>query len=260
MAHVDKVVPCESPYWEIGAVDFLRKASNLHHGAMTRSKGETMVFPIESEHRVKGRALTVCQDHVRKVVDISRKTAQLLDCFVKEDKTGAKQLYTEVIGLADEIDSAKRIVAQELAEVGAILMNRDDFLRFTDLTSEIGDFSKGVAFRLIEMMERRWGVPHQLRKDLASLAGAVFDSVLKLRETVFTLNFDTSKVLEKARDVEVAERVVDDLYREMVVKILSSKMEVPSLLLLRDVIQLLEDTADKVEDAADAARILAFAM
>jgi len=37
-------------------------------------------------------------------------------------------------------------------------------------------------------------------------------------------------------------------------------MDMRTLLLMRDVIQLLEDIADKIEDASDAARILAFAV
>lgn len=219
-----------------------------------------MVFPTETEHRVKRRALNVCQDHLRKVVNISRKIAQLVDTFVKEDKVSAKQLYAEILSQGDEIDSAKRVVAQELAEIGAILFNREDFLRFTDLTSEIADFSKGIAFRLVEMLERKWDVPSDIREGLVDLANAVFESVSRLRETVFTLNYGASKVLEKARDVEVAERLVDDLYRNLEIKILNSKMEIPALLLLRDVIQLFEDIADKVEDASDASRILAFAI
>ena len=60
--------------------------------------------------------------------------------------------------------------------------------------------------------------------------------------------------------VEIAERVVDELYRELEIKILSSKFDFPALILLRDVLQLLEDSADKAEDAADAARILSFMM
>lgn len=219
-----------------------------------------MVFPAETERRVKRRALSVCRDHLRKVVDISRKMAQLVDSFVKDDGASAKQLYAEVLSLGDEIDSAKRVVAQELAEIGAILINREDFLRFTDLTSEIADFSKGIAFRLTEMMERKWIVPSDVNKGLVNLSSAVFEAVERLRETLFTLNYSTRKVLEKARDVEVAERVVDDLYRELEIKILNSKMEIPPLLLLRDVIQLFEEIADKVEDASDATRILAFAM
>ncbi len=75
-----------------------------------------------------------------------------------------------------------------------------------------------------------------------------------------TLNYGASKVSEKSRDVEVAERVVDDLYRDLEVKVLNSNIEIPVLLLLRDVLQLMEDAADKAEDASDAARILAFAM
>ncbi len=219
-----------------------------------------MVFPAETEYRVKMRALSVCQDHFRKVVDISRKTAQLVDSFAKEDIESAKQLYDEILSLGDDIDSAKRVVAQELTEIGAILINRDDFLRFTDITSEIADFCKGIAFRLIEMMERKWEIPPEIRGNLVSLAGAVFESILKLRETVFTLNYSVSKVLEKAKDVETAERSVDDLYRELEIKILCSDIGLPTLLLLRDVIQLFEDIADKAEDASEASRILAFAM
>ena len=103
--------------------------------------------------------MNVLQDHLRKVVDISRKTSQLVDSFVKDDESSASQLYTEILGLGDEIDSAKRVVAQELAEIGAVLISRDDFLHFTDLTSEVADFCKGIAFRLTEMMHRKWMVP-----------------------------------------------------------------------------------------------------
>lgn len=216
-----------------------------------------MVFSTETEQRVKVRALSVSQDHLRKVVEIARKVAQLVDSFVNDDEESVRDLYLEIEALGDEIDEAKRTVARELVEIGAILMNREDFLRFTDLTSEISDFCKGVAFRLLEMMERNWTIPPEIKKGLSRLTDAVFDAILKLRETLLTLNYGSSKVLEKAKDVEIAERSVDDLYRDLEIRVVSSDMETPALLLMRDVIQLLEDTADKVEDASDAARILA---
>ncbi|MFQ5836916.1 MAG: hypothetical protein ACE5HG_03590, partial [Candidatus Bathyarchaeia archaeon] len=67
-----------------------------------------MVFPVETEQRVKRRALTVCQDHLRKVVDISRKVPQMMNCFVKEDKKSAQQLFTEIKELGDSVDAARR--------------------------------------------------------------------------------------------------------------------------------------------------------
>ncbi len=74
------------------------------------------------------------------------------------------------------------------------------------------------------------------------------------------LNYGSQKTLERAKDVEIAERIVDDLYRQLTIKVLASKLDTPVLLLLRDVLQLLENSADKAEDAADAARMISFIM
>jgi predicted phosphate transport protein (TIGR00153 family) len=218
------------------------------------------VLPAETEERVKRRALNVCQDHLRKVVDLTRKVPQLVDCFMNNDRERARQLFNEIQSSEDEVDKARRLVSQELAEIGAILLSREDFLRFTNLTSEIADFSEGIAFRLIEIMEHNWNVPSDIKKNLLKLSEGVFESVLKLRETVMVLNYGSAKTMEKAKDVEIAERAVDGIYRDLEIKLLSSKMDFPPLILLRDVLQLLEDSADKAEDAADAVRILSFMM
>jgi predicted phosphate transport protein (TIGR00153 family) len=222
--------------------------------------GEILVLPAETEERVKRRALSVCQDHLRKALDLSRKVPQMIDFFIHNDKDKGRTLFNDIRTAEDEVDTARRMVSQELAEIGAILLSREDFLRFTNLTSEIADFSEGIAFRLLQIMEHNWTVPADIKRDLLRLSEAVLDTVLKLRETMMVLNYGSAKTMEKAREVEVAEHVVDGIYRELELKILSSKLELPPLVLLRDVTKLLEDSADKAEDAADAVRILSFMM
>ena len=219
-----------------------------------------MVLPAETEQRVKRRALNVCQDNLRKVLELSRKSPRLVEQFVKGDKGQARQLFAEIRKDEEEVINARRIVSTELAEIGAILVSREDFLRFTNLTSEIADFSEGIAFRLIEIMEHNWRVSGDIKTDLLKLSEAVLGTVLRLSETMMVLSYGPAKTLEKAKDVEIAERTVDDLYRELEIKILSSKLDLPVLLLLKDVLQLLEDSADKAEDAADVARVLSFIM
>ncbi len=217
-----------------------------------------MVFPVETEERVKRRALDVSREHLRQVVDISRKISQLVTVFVEGDKKLVRELFADITKAQNDVDAARRTVSLELAEIGAILMSREDFLRFTNLTSEIADFCEGIAFRLLQIMERGWKVPKGIKEDLITLSDAVFDTISRLRETVMTLNYGASKALEKAREVEAAERIVDGLYRQLEVDIIDSKMELPPMFLLWDVVQLMEDAADKAEDASDAARILAF--
>lgn len=219
-----------------------------------------MVLPVETEERVKRRALSVCQDHLREVLEITRKVPQMVDCFANDDKTVARQVFFEIRKAEEEVDKARRMVSQELAQIGAILINREDFLRFTNLASEIADFCEGIAFWLLSIMERGWKVPSDIKKDFVKLAEAALDTVIKLRETAITLSYGSTKTLEKAKEVETAERVVDEMYRELEVKIINSKLEIPVMLLLRDVTQLLENVADKAEDASDAARILSFAL
>ena len=219
-----------------------------------------LVLPAETEQRVKRRALSVCRDSLRKVLDVNRKIPQMAEFFLKNDKEAARQLFIEIKKDEEEVVKARRLVSKELSEIGAILLSREDFLRFTNLSSEIGDFSEGIAYYLLQIMEHKWKLPEDIKKDLLKLADAVLESVLKLREVMMVLTYGTAKTLEKATDVEIAERIVDDLFRALTIKTLNSKLDMPVLLLLRDILQLLENSADKAEDAADAARMLSFTM
>ena len=219
-----------------------------------------MVLPAETEERVKRRALSACQDNLRKVVDVSRKIPQIAEHFASGDKENARKLLSEIKAGQEEVIKARRMVSQELAEIGAVLIAREDFLRFTNLSSEIADFSEGIAYYLVEIMEHNWVISPDIKKDLLKLSLAVLDSVLKLRETMMVLTYGSQKTLERAKVVELAERIVDELYRALTIKVLSSKLEVPVTLLLKDVLKLLENSADKAEDAADAARVISFIM
>ena len=218
------------------------------------------MLPAETEQRVKRRALSACRDNLRKVLDVNRKIPQMFEYFLNGDRAAARTLFSEIKKGEEEVVKARRLVSQELAAIGAILLSREDFLRFTNLSSEIGDFSEGIAYYLLEIMEHKWKVPEDIKQDLVKLSGAVLDAVLKLREVMMVLTYGSAKTLEKATDVEIAERTVDDLFRAITIKTLSSKLDPPVLLLLRDILQMLENSADKAEDAADAARMLSFTM
>jgi len=215
---------------------------------------------VEAEPRAKRRALNLCQDHLRRVMEVARKTTQIIDAFVTGNTEPIAELYEDLQKISDEVDDSKRMVAQELIEIGAILLNREDFLRFTYLVSEIAELFKGVSFRILAMIERKWDIPEDIKKSIAELSDAVFDAMIKLREVVIALNYGSPQISERAKNVEVAERVVDNLYRKLEILILDRNMDVSRTLLSRDVIQLLEETADKIEDASDAARILALAL
>ncbi|MEM2320359.1 MAG: DUF47 family protein [Candidatus Bathyarchaeia archaeon] len=219
-----------------------------------------MVFPIETEQRIKRRALSLCQEHLRKVIEVARKTAQMIDAFVAGDTDSIIRLYDEVQKISEEVAASKRAVAQELTEVGSILINREDFLRFTFVTSDISELCKGVSFRVLAMIEHKWDIPEDIKRGVAELSSAMLNAMMRLRDMTFALNYGSPQVSEKAREVERVEKEVDSLYRKLEIMILERNMEVPQTLLARDIIRFLEDVTDKIEDASDNARILALAL
>ena len=99
-------------------------------------------------------------------MDVSRKIPQLVECFASGDKEGVRKLFTEIRAGEEEVVKARRMVSQELSEIGAILIAREDFLRFTNLSSEIADFSEGIAYYLVEIMEHNWNISSDIKKDL----------------------------------------------------------------------------------------------
>jgi len=200
-----------------------------------------LVFPAETEERVKRRALSVSQEHLRKVIEMTRKTTQLVEAFTNEDVKAVEAVDAELTKLNEEVVAARRMVSQELGDIGAILMSREDFLRFTYISNEIADFCEGLGFRLIEILNMKWSVPPDIKTGLTKLAAAVFETVSRLRDTSIALNYHSSNALEKAKEVEAAERMVDDVYRSLELKIIRSKMPIQAVLLLREVIKLLED-------------------
>lgn len=219
-----------------------------------------MVFPIEAEPHVRRRALNLCQEHLRKIVEVVRKTVQIIDAFMANDVNSVFHLYDEIQRLSDEAANSKRAVSQEIIETGAILLNREDFLRFTFITSEIPELCKGISFRVLAIVERKWEIPSEIKKGIADLSSAMFNTMMRFRDAVFALSYGSPQIYEKAKEVELAEREADNLYRKLEISILEHKMDLPRILIVRDLIRLLEDTTDKIEDASDATRILALAL
>jgi uncharacterized protein Yka (UPF0111/DUF47 family) len=151
----------------------------------------------------------------------------------------------------------KRNLSNELIAAGAILLSREDFLRLAVPITEISDLAEGVAYRLMDLIERKGQIANNLLMKIAELSEGVLDCVLKLREVVFALNFNTERVESLAVEVEAQERKVDECYRAVVLSIAYSNSLFSTILVLKDIADMLEEISDKAEDATDSARILA---
>ncbi|MEM3737626.1 MAG: DUF47 family protein [Candidatus Bathyarchaeia archaeon] len=219
-----------------------------------------MTLPLESAEQTRRRLLEVCQEHMRKVLETFREVCLMISAYGDRNDPLVVQHYKNVSKCEEEASEIKKTLMREVAEVGMVLLSREDFIRLSSETNTIADYCGGISFRLMELSNRKWYVSNDVAKDIGSLAEASLNCVGRLRETILSLIYGGEKTLEVAKNVESAERIVDDIYRKVDLKIITSKMELPLILMLRDVANFLEEIADMSETANDTAKILAITL
>ncbi len=215
-----------------------------------------MVFPAETSKQLRRRAIDICQDHARKVLDGARELPLLLDAYGRQDREAITQHASRIQKIEQEANELKKALMTELTQAGAILLSREDFLRLVATSNEIVDSCESIAFRISQLSSLDWKSNEDIVGDLIKLSEASLNVITRLRETIFSLSFSAQRTSELARNVDSAEDIVDVLYRKVDLKIIGSNLRVPVIFILRDIAFSLETMADRAEDVADAARIL----
>ena len=216
-----------------------------------------MTFPIETEANIRRTMLDLCQTHARNVVEITRQLVVLLDNMADKKPKLAKENFVNILKVLEENDKNKAIFLNEVASVGSLLISREDFLRLLFRLGEVAEYCEAMAYRLMGVIDLKWKVDAKRLETISHLMGSVLKEISKVRDTLHSLSFDADKAIETARSVEELERRIDEESRKLDMELLSSKMPLQTLLLLRDLVDRAERIADIGVDVVDHIRVLA---
>ena len=216
-----------------------------------------MVFPVESEDRTLRNLLMLCQDNARLVVEAYRKSLIVFDRITKGKPIATGNPLADIQKIIDDSNRVKGSTVKELGEIGGILVSRDDFLRLSSSFSGMLDSIEVITMRLIEVEARGWKLSKTQAEDMGAMSDLGFDALVKLRDSIMSLGFNSEKATNFAKDIDEIEKKLDLLYIKLDLDIITSKSELPAILVNRDVARELERLGDKVHDASDLVRILA---
>ncbi|MGP3667779.1 MAG: DUF47 domain-containing protein [Candidatus Bathyarchaeota archaeon] len=216
-----------------------------------------MVFPSESAEQLRRRLLETCQDHFRKVLDILREVRLMISAYQTNNENEVYNHHNNILKLNEESSKKKKDIIVEVAEVGAVLLSKDDFVRLLSHVETISDYCTGISHRMVELVKRRWKVKNEIMKSVEDLCEATLNCVTKLREAIIALIYGGPKVFEVVEQVDAAEKNVDNIYRKVDIMILASRMKLPVMFIIREIAEFLEGIADVCEDTGDIVRILA---
>jgi uncharacterized protein len=217
------------------------------------------MFSGEAEIQARRKTLAVLQDEVRRVLDASRELVQVYGALQKSDTASLQASVDRVRKAEEDTEQLRRMLTRELAEIGTMMINREDFLRTAYNVEEMSGHIAGVAFKLSQMKYstvKKSGIGDELR-DLIDMS---VESVQRLNEVVRALAINPIHAIDLSNSVQKLERQVDDKYRTLSSKIMSEIDSFKELLLLRDIIQGIEDLVDNCLSATDSITILALGL
>ena len=201
--------------------------------------------------------LNICQDHARAVVDVVRELTLMIDSIAEDKQRKSKEHYEKMLKLLETASKLKTNLLEEVASVGSLLISREGFLRLIFELERIVDYAEAVGYRLESMMEGKWKVDSKFMKNIAEFMTMILDETTKVRETMISLGFNPDRAIEASKAVEDTEKKIDAKHRSIDMDILSSKMQIQVILLLRDILERLEDIADAGVKVVDMIRVLA---
>ena len=175
------------------------------------------MFSGEAEIQARRKTLAVLQDEVRRVLDASRELVQLYMALSKNDSAGIQGALEKIKKAEEDAEQLRRMLTRELAEIGTMMINREDFLRTAYNVEEMSGFISGAAFKLSQVKfsaVKKAGVVDQLR-DLIDMC---VESVQRLNEVVRALAINPIHAIDLSNSVQKLERQVDDKYRTLTVK------------------------------------------
>ncbi len=211
------------------------------------------------EVQAKRKALAVLQDEFSRILNSARELSSLTTSLVRGDVKDIHASLERMRTAEEEVENLRRKITREVAEIGSLMVYREDVLRAAYLMDDIAGYISGVSFRLANMKltSLKKG---KFDEDLEQLIGMVVDAIFKLNEMARALSINPGSTIELAQDVEKLERKVDARYRAVIIKALSEISVTKDLLLLKDAIEGIEGMADKCQETSDSLTILALSM
>lgn len=217
------------------------------------------MYSGELEVQAKRKAIAVLQDEINRILNSARELATIPDLIVKKDKSGIKNALEQIANIEEEVENLRRKITREVADVGGLILNRENLLNTAYTMDEIAGYITGISFKLSNVKPATLKI-EKIDKDLSELIDLVVDEVYKLNEVIRSLNTNSGNAIELAQETQKIERQIDQKYRQATLKLLNEVTNTKELLLMKDIIEGIEEMADKCQRVSDSFILLALSL
>lgn len=200
-------------------------------------------------------ALKLYLTHAEKVSAIVEHAVEALKAYSSRNAEKLDEEWRAVFNLEREADDIKRKILEELSRGLIHPIDREEVVRLVITSDDIASKAKAWTRRLKYAFGE--GVSFELVERILEMASEVLRATrLIVEASRGLLEDDRTRVLKIADDIERLEEKVDEIRAEILGKVLSycRDASVPACILVKEIVDIIEDAADDCEDVADVLR------
>jgi uncharacterized protein len=213
----------------------------------------------EGETQARRRTVVVLQDEMRRVLDAARVLMDEYNALTKGDKLQVGSSLERVKQAEEDVTTLRTALIRELSQVGTLLVNREDVLRASFAVEGILGHINGVAFKMSQL-PRSSAKNKKFKDAITLLLGLLIDGISKLNESLRALSLNPEQAISMASQVQKIEGAIDNNYRESIAMTMRTATNVKELIIVKEVLESIENCADAMLDAADSSTILALGL
>ena len=106
------------------------------------------MYSGELEVQAKRKAIAVLQDEINRILNAARSLSTLPSLIISKDKPGISNALDQIANLEEEVETLRRKITRDVADVGGLIMNRENLLNSAYTMDEIAGYITGIAFKL----------------------------------------------------------------------------------------------------------------
>ena len=168
----------------------------------------------------------------------------------------AKKSIDRLFVVETEIDELRRAVFEELTRGSLPPKDREDIMHLVKRLDTMADHVKDSGRGLLLLSKTN--MPKDVWDELVEITKDLVEESATLKRSIEKLGVDAIEVRALSQKVDLIETRVDGRYLKAKEMLMTHgrEMEAGTLLILRDLLQSLEEVADSCDDTADYVRIL----
>jgi len=202
--------------------------------------------------------IELLQALTRNAFDCHKEVYSLLEALHEGKYEIVKVKHQHALKYKDSTEETKSKIIEYLVRTMPSLTYKDLFRSITYNVERTAQLMAGLAHRLAIIASNSIEIPKEFTESLLNFTKRFIEEFDQLREGIFMLNVNPKITVEKARNAMKTEEELDEQYRLFTFKLYEkSSGNIMAVLLLKEIIDIVEDSADLTKDAAEELMYLA---